>query len=554
MARSLLDNVTSSPRFLSLLSLLFSLSRSLSILSLPSRSCLNSYLIQMPILYCPLCGILLLSDPINEEDPGPPLSRRRPWFAEVRGLVLQHGKKPQDADAVLTGIGIIRDDNVLLAPTDSDVSYPGHENLDKWVLCESFEQNGGFGFHAACWKLLVLRLGPMYEEFKADLLTAMFSLLWSTPCVGSSSFDFGHDYNGAEILRGIRVRPWTTTVGAHLYAHPFHILQLEDVDAPVTPDTAEDTQKTEWGPRLFGLLPPELKDAAFSYLTYDEVEIMRLVSRDMAHLAADHKLPQEYWKSRFMLGQEMDFIFPDLKEKRNWCKIFFAVKACLDRKDGPMVNRRRIRNLIEPIAALLEDRTAMGLPMPDGLPLVPVYWQNGVRCMKSQGGEEYAYVNVDEQDLFSSNISPFDPYRVLQLGCRRLNWVMYPLERLDQTHYNAIVVSTIRLGSRCFISGICMLSDPSDTAQAPWVGYPECTKKVWIRIPPATRPESISVAFCSQGLRGIRFNFKNSESSVWVGDSSGMGVACGLLFVPEGKPWALVVGADVSLNPLLERI
>lgn len=505
----------------------------------------------MPILYCPLCGICLLPDPLLQDDPGPPLSRSRPWFAEVRGIVVQPGKNPQDADVILTGIGIIRDDNVLLAAPDSGVCYLSHDNLNKWVLCEALVDNGGFGVHAACWKLLVLRLGPMYQKSKTDFLTAMFSLLWSTPCVGSSSFDFGHDYDGAEILQGLRIRPWTASLGSRLYANPFRIPQLDDLDGALISHTAENKEETESGPRLFGLLPPELKDDIFSYLTYDEVEIMRLVSPDMAQLGADHKLPQEYWKSRFMLGQEMDFIFPDLKEKRNWRGVFFAVKRYLESEDASMVNRRRIRILIEPIAALLEERAAMGLPMPDGLPLVSVYCQNGVRCMRSQGGEEHAYVIVDNEDLFSSHVSSIDADSVLQLGCRRLNWVMYPLERLDQVQYNAIVVSTVRLGSRRFVSGICMRSDASDTTHAPWVGYPEYTQKVWIKIPRASRPESISVAFCAQGLRGIRFNFTNSESSGWAGDSTGTGVACGLLFVPTTRPWALVVGTDVSLDPLL---
>lgn len=53
------------------------------------------------------------------------------------------------------------------------------------------------------------------------------------------------------------------------------------------------------------------------------------------------------------------------------------------------------------------------------------------------------------------------------------------------------------------------------------------------------------MAFCSEGLTGIKFIFTNSDSSGWVGDSNGPGIAQGILSIPERLDWyCLLAGLD----------
>lgn len=60
---------------------------------------------------------------------------------------------------------------------------------------------------------------------------------------------------------------------------------------------------------------PELKFEIFSYLSFDELLNMRLVCRNLALLATVDTLPQLYWRSRSLLGQEADFLFLRLTDK-----------------------------------------------------------------------------------------------------------------------------------------------------------------------------------------------------------------------------------------------
>lgn len=92
----------------------------------------------------------------------------------------------------------------------------------------------------------------------------------------------------------------------------------------------------------------------FSYLSFDEPLNMRLACRNLALLATVETLLQLYWRSRFLLGQEADFLFPRLTDKRDWSQLFFWTRASLRARFLPLVNRKRIRQLLEPIAALVD--------------------------------------------------------------------------------------------------------------------------------------------------------------------------------------------------------
>lgn len=125
---------------------------------------------------------------------------------------------------------------------------------------------------------------------------------------------------------------------------------------PFPDDTREERYKKLERPKhhFFKALSPELKYEIFSYLSFDELLNMRLVCRNLALLATVDTLPQLYWRSRFLLGQEADFLFPRLTDKWDWSRSFFWTRASLRARLLPLVNRKRIRQLLEPIAALVD--------------------------------------------------------------------------------------------------------------------------------------------------------------------------------------------------------
>lgn len=88
-------------------------------------------MIMSPNVYCPFCGVVLLPDPYNDNDPASFQSRVRPWYAEVRGL---YSTNATAGDIITTGLGIVRGRNIFYAPLDSDQSYVdmGVEALEEW--------------------------------------------------------------------------------------------------------------------------------------------------------------------------------------------------------------------------------------------------------------------------------------------------------------------------------------------------------------------------------------------------------------------------------------
>lgn len=122
---------------------------------------------------------------------------------------------------------------------------------------------------------------------------------------------------------------------------------------PFPDDTREERCKKLERPKhhFFDGLSPELKFEIFSYLSFDELLNMRLVYRNLALLATVDTFPQLYWRSRFLLGQEADFLFPRLTDKWDWSQLFFWTRASLRAILLPLVNRKRIWQLLEPIAA-----------------------------------------------------------------------------------------------------------------------------------------------------------------------------------------------------------
>ncbi|KAJ5412979.1 hypothetical protein N7465_005284 [Penicillium sp. CMV-2018d] len=360
-----------------------------------------------PNVYCPLCGIILLRDPYSDDDPASLQSHVRPWYAEVRGLYLANGY------ITTTGLGIVESRNILYAPLDSNQSYVdvGVGVLEEWRLFGSSVSRWCFGFHNSCWKLLLLRLayGPDGAfQSEAAISESIFYQLYCTPCVHASIFQFGHEYEGAAQTHKSFGLPKAVDLSSHFYADPCAIPSLKELETtasdvrkmrgsslrkerdgarPVTATTSgidccseEGTLAlVSFGPNgncvlvpspdamtkqiheipkrpkryIFEGLSLELKFEIFSYLSFVELLNVRLVCRDLALLAAVDMLPRSYWRSRFLLGQEADFLFPDATDTQDWSLLFFGTRASLTTRTPSLVNRKRIRHLLEPIAALV---------------------------------------------------------------------------------------------------------------------------------------------------------------------------------------------------------
>ena len=279
----------------------------------------------------------------------------------------------------LTGVGRLSQPNVLSAPFNSELSYHDTHELEDITLFQKSGTLWGYGFHDACWKLLLMRL-PNVEN-RSDMLRSIFGLLYNIPCPDFSSFRFGHDYGGAASTQKPLGLPKTVDQSSSLYADPDAIPSLEELESsvlempyPASPNgivpSGSETSDLKGVNGLFSL-PPEVLHMIVSYLSLREVVSARLICQFFALVFKRENLPQSFWKSRFKVGSDVDYILPNFTTKRNWSRLFFGTQACLKNGNPSLANRKRIMTLIEPIARLLElsapgSRELCGFQMPLG--------------------------------------------------------------------------------------------------------------------------------------------------------------------------------------------
>ncbi|KGO74307.1 hypothetical protein PITC_019770 [Penicillium italicum] len=554
-----------------------------------------------PNVYCPFCGVILLPDPYSDDDTSLQ-SRVRPWYAEIRGLYLNNAAAGY---ITTTGLGVVYGRNILYAPLDSDQSYVdvGFEGLEEWRLFGSSVSRWCFGFHNSCWKLLLLRFAHRPDgvfQNEATISKSVFYQLYCTPCIHASIFQFGHDYDGAAQTHKSFGRPKAVDLSSHFYADPCAIQSPADLESassgfrkacgtslskqrdnthPATAIAADIDCHSEEGttsascpvrhngncesipshdsmakqmlenpkrPKhyIFDRLSLELKFEIFSYLSFDELLIVRLVCRDLALLATVDMLPRSYWRSRFLLGQEADFLFLDVTDTLDWYLLFFGIRASLTAGTLPLVNRKRIRQLLEPIAALvgLEAVLKNG---PCGSAVQLVESQSGRYQLVDQESAETPSRLIEVADFFSGQLASVGADSPLDEGCRvlyhRTQSFVVPL----QPYRQRIGISIIQFGAQSFISGINLFPCRERNVVGLRVGYQNSASERWIEIPKNSHVEALGVAFCSQGLTGIKFIYTGSNSSGWLGDSNGPGIANGTLSIPEGSNWhCLLVGLD----------
>lgn len=108
------------------------------------------------------------------------------------------------------------------------------EALEEWRLCEPSESRWCFGFHNSCWRLLLLRLGHGQDDClqnETAIAESVSYQLYCTPCLESSRFQFGHDYEGSAQTHKSFGRPKATDLRLHFYAAPCVIPSIDDLKA-----------------------------------------------------------------------------------------------------------------------------------------------------------------------------------------------------------------------------------------------------------------------------------------------------------------------------------
>lgn len=323
-----------------------------------------------PNVYCHFCGIILDHSP-NEL--GTPSTTKRFWFEEVRAVI---SDSSSPGVVYLTGVGILETHNVLSAPLDDTRSYRDEGVLEDVLLSQKSDALWGYGFHNACWTLFRARLSHICRD--VDIITSLFNQLFTTPCPNFSRFDFGHDYEGAASTHKVYGRPKPVDQYSCFYADPCEIPSVGELECSM-PTIIDNLPSPVSCPpignsgvnRSFGRLSIELVYEIVSYLTFTQALTIRLVCRELALVVSPGRPPLSFWRTRFMLGHEQDFVFADTRVNRDWMRVFYGTRRLLRSKNGSLVNRKRIRNIMEPMAVVAELESR---PPKDvfGIPISPV--------------------------------------------------------------------------------------------------------------------------------------------------------------------------------------
>ncbi|KAK6815297.1 hypothetical protein RU639_008693 [Aspergillus parasiticus] len=471
--------------------------------------------------YCPLCGVVLLCEEL-EDDP----ETRRPWYAEVRGVA-----KESFSDIFMTGVGFMSARETLCAPLDEELDYltADEEALYDVDLLQAESERHGFGLHDSCWMLLQDRLWHTIDSDK--IAHSLYNQFYCTPCPYRSSLSFGHDYGGAKRWqRALDDMGMPEDMPSLLQADPYAIPLLEkleenapDVDGGREYPPAYNTTSTDINTgyrNSFGRLSSELFYEVESYLSVSELLDLKCTSRELAQRVVFSSLPQSFWKMQFARGSSMDFLFPDLEQSRDWFRLYRGTLSILQDEDQSpeqlsLLNRKRIRELLEPIASVVEADIGRSKD-PRG---------RRANCMELRPGQWFVSEGLNQwraENIYTGYLTLETEY--LPHGC---HVPRYRIGAFPQSmpRGGEMKISTVQLGARVFISGISLQNGA--------VGYGGLTGLATIKVPPRAIFNQIEVAFCPEGLRGIRFHFGGNTTSDWVGDTRDENMSYGVLQIPH---------------------
>ena len=312
----------------------------------------------------------------------------------------------------------------------------------------------------------------------------------------------------------------TTDVGHH------NSQDIASFSSPSADETTSlcSTRDMPRGPRedlgtvpIFDRFSPELICEILCYLPFDQLLKLRLVCRSLAFIGRTSHLPQAYWRSRFCIGQELDFLFPNLSEIRNWHRLFSATSRQLRNSDMALLNRKRVRGLLEPIAALLHLDTVLNHdPYGSAVHLVPEK-SDEFHFSDGKGLRESSFL-VTISISFSGQIQE-NSSGPLEEGCRELQRRAQPLTPWPLSRNRRIAISQIQLGTRKYISGINLFPGENCNKSGHGIGYCTPDSEEWTTVQDTARLQAIHVAFRSEGLTATKFVFDDSSSTEWFGEA-----------------------------------
>ncbi|GLA15494.1 hypothetical protein AnigIFM62618_002035 [Aspergillus niger] len=497
-------------------------------------------------LVCPLCGSFLDQDRLRNV-PGPWHWGIRLWSTEVRGL---YAVDDDTGRIAVTGVGVIRNHNIVHASVDQDQAYfdvADFNALDLWVIRDFSVNRGCFAFHNSCWKLLLLRLrqGNAFID-DATILRSVFDQLYYSPAPEAPGPEDSSQYFG--------------------FADPCAIFSLDQLESirrdergPIPPrgmepgsdderhschNTWSQVSVLESGYNIFSRLPDEMLFEVLTYLSYRQVQNIRLTCRYLNWRVRNAKLPQSYWRSRFMLGQEFDFIFPGLRTSRDWYKLYAGTKAYSRSSPRALTNRREICQRLEHIAFLveLEPTKRNG---GQGFSYRPEKSRRNIPVLVDIAISTGDHLRAKVMLYFSGHLTSAEAHCPLQDECPLLYRKAQSLVALRNRRQLRIGISTVKLGSRHFISGIKLFPAGDRSGISHSIGYPNPDTEEWIDIPRGSHIRAFEVHFSPEGLRAIRILCANLGESHWVGKPDIKGTARGILSIPGGKePYYLLAGLD----------
>lgn len=457
----------------------------------------------------------------------------------------------------------------FIYPSNDSSGVEGPQRI--WLMPSSFEPSdspftpddvdnpGGFPFHISCWKMLAV-----VRPQDPINIQALYGLLRSCP-IDDGILHFGHDYGGL-LLYKLSTRNLSagaepslrrysrpeldynadevdeedddddeyeiyTQYGAYSYCgkyDPYEIPVLNsffkrehecesNVDAEITRFQTRGASASE---DVFSKIPKEILHHILENLSSKDVAHLKKSSRTVANIP----LLNSFWKSRFLPGQEYDFIFeaayhgPSLRGR--WESLFTFVKALLN--DAAVVNRKRVWKLALSMRDILDKMgesecagDAVQSFFEPGAPRDDRRWTTASRSLKTPS----SHFTSGRRSLWERAITlPTGPVIPFVSGCEilgRFYISAIELETDDGTH--------LCLGYRHAASKT-----------------PLCTGKVVIT--------GFRLAEDERGLRGISVLSAGGIMSEWVGEHHGLSKRKLVLSsAAESKVGHLKGGFDVSI-------
>lgn len=246
-----------------------------------------------------------------------------------------------------------------------------------------------------------------------------------------------------------------------------------------------------------------------------------------------------------MLGYEQDFVFADTRVNRDWMRVFYGTRRLLRFKNGSLVNRKRIRNIMEPMAAVavLESRTPKEV---FGTPISPADSELRKFELSSTEASDGLMSTFTAIKCFTGQTSSHGT--PLETGCHVEQYRGHHLLSRCSESGGSITIFMVRLAYGDFIAGMSYTeSQSSKHFSASQIGHCFFPWQKTVEVPVSGRIDTLKVAFRPEGLVGIKLRFSHGDSSPWVGQHNVDGAAYGAIAASNVSGlFCFVAGLDVS--------